>query len=223
MIIKSKFSDYYDGGLVNGIDSDRHYIRETKEVEFKTQLDLRKFEIIGFCGEIYPIINESYKSYGKWIRHPKDYILFNEDAVLNEYIVEKKNNEEVYIKHNVSQHSYFSFKGENRRSFVENLKNNKELKGLFTLYNTPVFHIKQPRIGDWRHRKKTLLTINPCLSDLSFYKIKDTIQAFQDIEIFIGNVLTGIEDKPQPVGSDLDLLKSKGFDSKWSFRKEKEV
>ena len=212
MIIKSKFSDYYDGGLVYGIDTDRFYIRETKEIQSwdSSNVNIDKYEIVGFCGEIYPIFNYSDKGFGnKWWRHPKDFVLYEDDALKYEFEKTSSYPNDTYKKIESKQKHW----GESKESFFKNLKNNNYLKSLFITYDTPVFHIKRDR--------GIKLIINPCLSDIAFYKVKDTVQAFQDIEMYIGNILVKTDTKPQPVGSDLDILKSKGFDAKYSFRKEK--
>ena len=67
MRIISKFKDYYDGGAVYGIDKERIYIRETKEISvplldtsnFNFEFYISKqrevssfgYGIVGFCGE----------------------------------------------------------------------------------------------------------------------------------------------------------------------------
>lgn len=50
----------------------------------------------------------------------------------------------------------------------------------------------------------------------------DPFTAMQELEMFIGNVLTSNTTPSMPVGTDDQIRDSKGFD-KWSFRKMKEA
>jgi len=62
--------------------------------------------------------------------------------------------------------------------------------------------------------------INPVLKDYEFYKIFDSYQAFQEIQMFISGVL-GSKEKDIIMIEDKYKIASHGFD-KWSFRKEPE-
>ena len=59
MRIISKFKDYYDGGAIYGIDKTHTFIRKTEEIILsEIPLSINEpHEIIGFCGEIYVILN----------------------------------------------------------------------------------------------------------------------------------------------------------------------
>ena len=98
----------------------------------------------------------------------------------------------------------------------EEVKKNKKLLNLFIEYQTPIFHIGKPYID-----QGTILTLNPCLKDYAFYKVMDTTQAFQEIEMFLGNALVSDTKVIVPVGDDNVIRDSKGFD-KWTFRREPE-
>jgi hypothetical protein len=77
-------------------------------------------------------------------------------------------------------------------------------------YNTPVFMIKLDN-------NTCKVTIDPCLKEIEFHKVKDPFTAFQDIQSFISGVLGNIEKEIITVGNDVKIHKA-GFD-KWSFRK----
>ena len=57
--------------------------------------------------------------------------------------------------------------------------------------------------------------------DIRFVTQLDPYTAMQELEMFIGNVLTNNTTPTMPVGTDDQIRDSKGFD-KWSFRKMKE-
>jgi hypothetical protein len=222
MLIKSKFSDYYDGGAAYGVDTERFYIREKvifENPKLLSEIRLsREFEVIGFCGNIYPLINHTSRNFGSdWIRHPKDFTLYGDECVEYTFIEDTKSNKLVKIlRTEEAKLRKFSkyYKPINRPQEQYNtLVNSKVLKNIFLEYRVPIFHIG--------YESGRELTLNPCLSDFGFYKVKNTVEAFQEIEMYLNNVLTNTEDAKQPVGSDLDLLKSKGFDPKLSFRKDK--
>lgn len=66
-------------------------------------------------------------------------------------------------------------------------------------------------------RKKGLLVLNPILKEFDFQKYMDPYTIYQEIEMFLGNVLTNNTTPKMPVGSDKVIAESKGF-TKWSFR-----
>lgn len=65
------------------------------------------------------------------------------------------------------------------------------------------------------HRNK--LYINPQLSKFGFASIIDPYTMYQDIEMYISNVLTSYEDPDDLVMDEKTKLQSKGMD-KWSFK-----
>jgi hypothetical protein len=59
---------------------------------------------------------------------------------------------------------------------------------------------------------------NACLKDLEFFRIVDPYTAFQEIAMFLGGLAVPL--KPIPHVDDKTMVEAKGFDKKWSFRKE---
>ena len=221
MLIKSKFTDYYDNGAINGIDTTRLYLRETREEKFeliyKEFLPENNLQIIGFCGKLYVLLNYSQSLVSKEnLRDPKEYVLWGEDILKysfmeDTYTLKKVERSSVGCQGKYSKdHKKRSLV--NLTNFLKSIVENKELKSLFLKYKTPIFQYAL---------KSNEVIINPKLSNYAFFRIKTTTEAFQEIEMFISNVLTNTESAEMPVGSDLDILKSKGFDPKFSFRKEK--
>src|SRR5208283_3990318 len=72
----------------------------------------------------------------------------------------------------------------------------------------------------YNHRNPKFF-VNPLLKDYEFYKVFDTYQAFQEIQMFIGGVLGNKEKEIIEVADKYKIAKH-GFD-KFSFRKDKEV
>ena len=70
----------------------------------------------------------------------------------------------------------------------------------------------------WRNHPKFF--INPLLKEYQFYKVFNAIQAFQEIQMFLGGVL-GNKEKEIVNVADKYKITQHGFD-KWSFRKEPE-
>lgn len=225
MRIISKFKDYYDSGAMYGIDTERIYTREQKKMELACTVNVDAYEIIGFCGEIFPITNFSQQDVSttsgntdKWERHPKDFILYEEEA--REYSFQAKDN-----KHTLSPTQYIKVRRKDQKFWkwgfgsttidreFERIKNSKELKELFLKYKTPVFHLKQTRDSATGYK----LTLNPTLKNYAFYKIYDTTQAFQRLEMFISNILVGEKPVIVPTGNSEVVGRSKGFDE-YSFR-----
>lgn len=66
-------------------------------------------------------------------------------------------------------------------------------------------------------RTHGILIINPVLKDFDFQKYMDPYTIYQELEMFLGNVLTNNTTPKMPVGSDKVIAESKGF-NKWSFR-----
>ena len=60
---------------------------------------------------------------------------------------------------------------------------------------------------------------NPCLRVYQFFKIMDAYTCFQEIAMFMSNMAN--PEKPIPQISNNDMIQAKGFDLKYSFRKDK--
>ena len=65
-----------------------------------------------------------------------------------------------------------------------------------------------------------MITINPCLRDFEFYKIKDAFTAFQEISMYVGGVLSYPHNFMATV-EDKYRFENHGFDPKYGFRKRK--
>lgn len=63
------------------------------------------------------------------------------------------------------------------------------------------------------------VAIEPCLKDVSFQKVLDPFTAYQELDMWVGGVLTKPESIPEP--PDKDKVAIHGF-NKWSFRRHKD-
>ena len=61
---------------------------------------------------------------------------------------------------------------------------------------------------------------NPCLREFDFARIMPSTTIYQEIEMFLGNVLVK-DSMPPSYQSDIEKVVSHGFDPKISFRKRK--
>jgi len=235
MYIISKFKDYYDGVAGStGIDKTIVYDRELIEVDeskylkefrryssldnkkpypfvqlgnFYLKKELRKttqYEhtapfIIGFCGKLYI----GWKLYSEGDGNSViTTITYDLDRIEN-------------------LHEQYAFTG-NFKDKINYILSYDPIK-IFRDLNSPIFvydYDKDRRYFERHCRNNTKFFINPMLKEYEFFKIFDSYQAFQEIQMFLSGVL-GNKEKEIIVVEDKYKIASHGFD-KWSFRKEPE-
>lgn len=203
MRIVSPFKDYYDCIQSVGFTKEPLFIRDTKSVHFFPQYlipratrykndDNYDVGCIGFCGTIYPYIRTGNSFDGyQYYYSTKKWGKYS--SILEMVSVDWQNKGKIYNR--------------------DCSKINDELK-------TPIFHIDYSRDREvdgqkWRGYQEK----NPNLSLLQFQQIKDPYTAFQEIEQWLCNQAS--PEKPIPQISNNDMIEAKGFDLKYSFRKEK--
>lgn len=89
---------------------------------------------------------------------------------------------------------------------------NYQSDDIFLEYKVPVWTIKLDR-------SQNNGLINPKLKDYGFDRIKDSFTTFQEISMYLSNIL--VEQKETAVIEDKFRIEQHGFDLKKSFRKEK--
>ncbi len=207
MILHTDFHDYYDTAVGYGIDSNVHYRRFTKEAEinFKAKLDFPRLWglspfLLGFCGQIYPMIllvkrDLAYQTID-W------FYAYGYEELIDKQI-EWANSKKAYI---------YSHKkmGTEAKRFFEDWRQQDD--SLFLENKTPVWIYKLER----NNRKAV---INSKLKKYQFDRIKDANTAFQEISMYLSNIL--VEQKEIAVVEDIYRIEQHGFDIKTSFRKEK--
>jgi hypothetical protein len=242
MYIIAKKKDYYDGVAgTTGIDKTIVYERETIEVEnasipkpfkgkegywgirymetpfheltyhrlkkeFYNVCDEHAHFIIGFCGKLYV----GWKLYRV--------IDETDDSISTKFTYDNE-----YMKTILEQKSWHG----NLADSLEYIKTFDALQ-IFRDLNAPVFvydgdygrtSFSKKRGGYNTHNPKFF--INPLLKDYRFYKVFDAVQAFQEVQMFMGGVL-GRGEKEIVEVQDKYKITQHGFDYKWSFRKEPE-
>lgn len=234
MKIISNFHDYYDVMRTHDTDKLHIYTRKTEVVELKypkqfrydrpktlpcdaslfayeqgqlhTNIPIFRYEmfIIGFCGKFY----FGFKYYYNSVNHSQiKYV--NEKQMIS-----------IYEKISGGKKA----KGYWHKNYVDEIKtmystdNTRLLVPLFQEYKTPVFVLqyhKDKKYNGYNHE----LVINPCLKDYEFYQVFVPYNAYQEIQMYVGNYLVEDPNKAWPI-SDKLKAQSKGFD-KYSFRKDK--
>ena len=238
MKILSKFSDYYDSGIAYGIDEKLCFIRKRVEIDEKYSTHspliinseskgealrvVLYFKLLGFCGSLYPLIHlvlekrvrknkiESYHN----IAETFAYDLQKLDDFLNVHF--KTNLKE--MKEYQRQAGYYGFfrKIDVRiKKFYE--KSFSQVEELFYQYQTPYFLLEEFKVKkegsyDYPKYKATLL---PELKKLKFSQVKTSIEAFQEVSMFLGSLQTQ-EDNTVKI-EDKYLVTAKGFDC-YSFK-----
>lgn len=233
MLIISKFKDYYDGvGGSMGVDKKIVYVRQQKIIN-KTDKDFpERFKYKGFkerlkSNDIFQHI--SYFSYNGYydFRKKLNLILIYPFLIgfCGKYYLgwKKTTQSSVNITYNyndvkeyVNEERNLFFRSINIYDFMKNIENMDDIS-FFRKYNTPVF------VVDYSSEKRKVenkFIINPILKEYNFYKIFDSYTAFQEIQMFIGGVLSNNENDNIIEINDKHKIEQHGFDYKWSFRKE---
>lgn len=244
MKIYSKFHDYYDSVRAWGADPKTVYIRKTFEflsssneyqnIHNKTidkflelyplpnqqsyGIYIDRIFLIIFCGHIHPCI--VYQININW-EIKKTEFCYDIDSVSK--FIKKYGTKKDYANFNKPRkvRKYYGFK--RIRAYKESLKefydlSNQKDNSLIKLHcdiGYPVFIIEP-------NSKEFPLVYNPILKDYKFYKVSDVHQTFQELSMFISGIMGGTA-PPMVEISDKIRLEKHGFDSKLSFRKEKQV
>lgn len=202
MRIISKFHDYYDG--VNKYSQDDNIVFNRLQYELKMQEDFPlkrsnsnyniKENEIPYISNLSPHIFGNILLFtGKiypYIKYDRKYH-WDFDSFYDDLEILK-----YPTKATDGIHKLFSFKG-------STILKEWSIQNKITIALT-----------DYSHEE---IDINPNLSQLSFQKQFDPYSAYQEIEMWIGGVLTNNEIISEI--SDKDKINQHGFD-KWSFRKQ---
>jgi hypothetical protein len=226
MRIISDFRDYYDTAMGYGVDYDTIWLRKPKALKrgpgpgshksysYRQTLELEYLtHTIGFCGKIYGCVvlkKPGLAGHGGEIGRDKTKICYTVEEI-DEFV--EKNYKKKQIEYYYGKAPAWGWRNyrlnmpTTRWAFVEFWKRIAEVhdkkEKFFLDNNSPVFVDN---------------VINAKLKDLEFYRVLDPYTAFQEIQMFFGKLRS--PEKPIPKISDSDMLEAKGFDPKWSFRKE---
>lgn len=216
MRIISKFHDFYDP--VSQYDYDKSTIYHRTEAEEKidgltglirhSQYGFETRQIsIGFAGQIYPCVHVSFNYSGYKSINISEY-LYNVDSIVD--MVAKKPPMEYYHKQKSK------WEDDNFKSFVINVKKvfSEYPKEYKFFGRAPIFVIFH-RYSDWEESR---VCYNFELRKIGFEKFLDPYTAYQNLRMYIEGMAQ--PSKPIPVIDDETMQSIKGFDHKYSFRKE---
>jgi len=229
MRIISKFKDYYDG-FMNHDKKDYNnklWVRFEKEVKINMN-DLKVFEdrrlwlnhnhhyhcFLVIAGKVYPFI-EVYHPGGldENLRYHESRRNFYYD--IESYVNDHNIRETSYNKY----YKYLFHKDDLIKFFKEPYP---DMTDLCLQVGSPIILI-QPEDHTYKDKDSSLRTcvINIRLADLSFSKVMESHSIFQEIDMFVSNIM--VDDKmPISPMTDLEKVESHGFDKKISFRKQKQ-
>lgn len=216
MRLHTNFHDYYDTAVGYGVDENVHYNRFTKEtgINIEPHFDLpiyRGAGLLGFCGEIYPLVElrkfsrrydeSGYRDY-KLLEVYHAYSFKEFDGKYSEWID--------YI-------DFPEYFDHSRKVKLKQFFNDWSYKSdkIFLQYKVPIWTI------DFNSGYEKNGLLNPKLKDFGFERIKDSFSAFQEISMYLANIL--IEQKETAEIEDKFRIEQHGFDLKKSFRKDKKL
>jgi hypothetical protein len=233
MRIISDFHDYYDSAQSMGQDQSLVYLRKREEIESfyqfpsmsnvrcwsrklsKLKLDISSWTV-GFCGRIYPVIQLERFRYST---NKLSVFCYNFNEV-NQFI------ENQFDKDVISSYQGKAKTNITKDLWPRNMRNSDFVKYFqwfkdhassfskrFLEKRSPIFLVE----CDGGIEKQELVW-NARLADVEFFKIMDTYTAFQEIAMYYGGLAS--PEKPIPEVPDKTMVTAKGFDEKWSFRKE---
>lgn len=236
MRIFSKFKDYYDVALSVFNDPSIVYERNTRTESVTRNQELPS-RICSGNNEGFEVFNSTEYLFhigfcGKWFHCYRKQL--SKDPYDAKY---------VYVKQDEIQSLLPWFtKGD---PIVDMGSDPFWKQDIFVQFNSPILAVGYDGSKYRPHRKNYAYTVivNPQLTaipiaelvrcgldyklqnieeDIRFVTQLDPFTAMQELEMFIGNVLTNNTTPTMPVGTDDQIRDSKGFD-KWSFRKIKEA
>ena len=221
MRIISSYHDYYDCIQKEVYCPEPLFVRNKTEIEYdyrtfpfdkELNLYIRHIKtinrIIYFCGKVYTCIKICEIDDNNIELHSK-YCYSNQDAVKFVENLDKSITKNLYKK---QRHwPYFGQSGIDAiKKYFENFKSKEDyIKKAFK-------QINQPIAVSYSSNK---IVINDILKNIDFQRIIPPQQAFQEIQMWLSNI--AVPQKPIPLLSNNDMILSKGFDAKHSFRKGK--
>lgn len=229
MKLISDFSDYYDSILMLDEDYDTKFIRKSVDVNDD---DLSK----EFSHDVIRNLRtgDLYKTKNKWI-----VVKFIKNLYFGVIQKDIEEDKETVIWFSIKNAQSF-FKQSRKRywsdtneefdvNYFETVVKPKYnfLKEKFNDVAYCVFYVNE---FDCRYKKSkysfqtnvnvTSVTKYPRLKDFNFYNVVDPYTLYQELSMWIDNNACN-NDPVMPVGTDEELAEAKGFDRKFSFRKEK--
>jgi hypothetical protein len=230
MIIKSQFKDYYDYIGLNYQEDykDKYYIRTTEQIlidgndffisdidnsvyrsysYLKASLELYSVGVLVIGRKMFPVIFLK--------KEPKTYFF---DFALMDLDLKPNNFLGVPLESNADTLKRLETLKEKMSHFdATKLCLKYKAPILFTMFE----NAKEKDLPkDLRAKTMKYAYTNVLLKDFNLVKVLPALQAYQEIDYIISNILVS-DIMPLAKMSDLAKIESHGFDNKYSFRKEK--
>ena len=195
MRLHTDFHDYYDNAVGYGIDNKVHYNRFTKEVEIKikSRFDFPSHNnagLLGFCGKIYPFIELK-----KFDQKYDDEIDWDDYKIAELYYAysfdEYKRKESDWADYSDDFGYYDHWKETRLKQFFIDWEFQSD--DIFLEYKVPIWTLKL-------YRNQSTGIINPKLKNYGFDRIKDSFTTFQEISMYLSNIL--VEQKETAIVED---------------------
>lgn len=229
MRIISKFRDFYDVVMKQGMDREVVYVREEKTVEskedygvdfttkysagaYRTRLSYTADLIfLGYCGQIMRVVDLKYQ-----VKNPNPTPMFTGPIEHRRVFFNYAEFEEFMIKNGYATDWDFD-KGRKWGGTLGKFGTveTKKMHDIFHEFQVPLFALRYQT--SYLQGDKTMIDLGPRLKDLDFHKFKDPYSTYQDIFQFVAGTLNKTEKEMVKI-SDKDKIHKHGFD-KWSFRK----
>lgn len=213
MRLHSDFHDYYDYAIGYGVDEKVHYNRFKKPVDINLRSELdrplhRRSGILGFCGKLFPFVQLSRFDKKRDFHWEDEY----DGKIVEEYYAFSLDE---YRQKEVAWDEYSDDIGHSddirlKQFFLDWRRDNDKL---FVELKCPVWIMRF-------YEESPNGLLNPPLKDLDFERIKDSFTAFQEISMYLANIL--VEQKQIVSVDDKDRIEGHGFDAKQSFRHRKQ-
>ena len=173
--------------------------------------------IVGFCGKVYPILKLSLYRPNEENPHATCFKMEDVEEFMVK-VLKKRDFADYENKDRWRRRGRGVLAARNRKMFADFWEKWAEKKDafqhLFDSHKAPIFIANvAPKFDNDRK-----ITYNGCLKDVEFFRAVEPFTAFQELSMYWGNVAQ--PNRPIPEVSDEDMLIAKGFDPKWSFRKE---
>lgn len=240
MRIISPFKDYYDGVQRQGYDAQHPYVRKTEIIEIKGHKETLPFGayVNGYRGwhrEKFQINSTSVIIVaGKpFLRKEMEYVrldIFNNairttEAYFSADSLEKKIREcvpeyDLRKKTRYTQEYHLSEDVKELRNFPQP-KHFTEATNLCLNYKAPIIEIRHddPKTGyNPRLDVRGYVILNPQLNMRGFAHAMDPFTIYQELAMYISGVL-GAPANPTVDITEKTMVKKKGFDPKYGFRK----
>ena len=180
----------------------------------QNELTTLRLIVVGFCGKLYPAYS-TFTAPHNGKKTTAD--LWDREDIITKYVI---NHPQLGV---VCKDDFWNtFKVDCEIvDGLEQLVNCQSLKSLFIKHNTPSFIYMVSLNNTFNEKKSPILYINPHLGDVKFHNVMNPYTAIQELDMFLNNDLVKDKQPKMPVGSDVIIAESKGFD-KYSFRKSPE-